>query len=778
MANPTITTSVGTKTQQVLARRERECRKLDETKVEEIVTKMTLLNPRLRIPEQTRKCRYATIDWFLSHHFGTANDKKSDWMARKNALLNVRFVLKWIDDAVLENLARHGRSEEGGAVPLSSDRPAVSHSESSSTGSSLNGNATAVPRPSQNREECAPKGPSPPVAITATAARLPNVNRCVSLDPIQVAGTDQMTATSSAVMQSNHPTSVSTKKNKAFSVRNFCAANSAYIENGEIDNLARGNTNGKDDRNTQQTTCSSRPPPPYSKRSTNYGGVDKKARNDKDSTAQNADPNGTTIQRPASVVIGKTQAPTRVVKNERHKMNQTAPSTAKVGPPGTSSLITDLSVPLRNHLSEQREKQELQQRQKLALEAQKKRSKILVEQRRMQELEQRQKLVLEAEKKRTEELRQKHAEEERRKALVEQQRVQELEQRKRALETQKKLTEELRQKQADEELRQKNEQQTRQRAAAELKKAEVAAVLKAGIKASDAHPLNVQFEKDERSNDRSAMKSSALNERPAITVRFTPTPLTQDRAENLSARLKKWDPYWSVTKWVACGITSIVDDDATKVLVSSVAQCSFSIQQRDIQEMAARDWGVTPVSEEFSDGQMRLIMRMLPVIPAKSKDRADTHLWPKGTFVVVNSSVLTLRQRKQQSHDHKKWQGLSYPLDLTAHIRNPTGSNQVKLCTYDNEQYFYAIALCKYNTPTTLFKNYLSEPAFEKLSRERSTARATTFTKQALCMIDDSDDEAGAPNDDAGKFVFTLTCPFSKAIMSKPVRGKQVRFSG
>jgi hypothetical protein len=47
---------------------------------------------------------------------------------------------------------------------------------------------------------------------------------------------------------------------------------------------------------------------------------------------------------------------------------------------------------------------------------------------------------------------------------------------------------------------------------------------------------------------------------------------------------------------------------------------------------------------------------MLPIDSmAMKKDLADTHLWPKGTFVEINGKPVNLVQRRQQSHDPRQW---------------------------------------------------------------------------------------------------------------------------
>ena len=169
----------------------------------------------------------------------------------------------------------------------------------------------------------------------------------------------------------------------------------------------------------------------------------------------------------------------------------------------------------------------------------------------------------------------------------------------------------------------------------------------------------------------------------------------------------------------------------------------------------------------------------MPPVIAEDTNRADSALWPKGTFCCLNGDPLTLSQRKQQPHNHKKWAGLSAPYDLTVNINRPTESNEIKLLTHDEKPYYLCLAICEYSDPDRLFTDFVNSPPseqkFQKLSRQEGRVLAKSFTANATLAIDDSDDEGGAQDSSNGKFVFTLTCPFSKTIMKTPVRGKQCK---
>ena len=268
--------------------------------------------------------------------------------------------------------------------------------------------------------------------------------------------------------------------------------------------------------------------------------------------------------------------------------------------------------------------------------------------------------------------------------------------------------------------------------------------------------------------DSKPCKSGCLEERPTMTVRYKPERLNRAQAEELSTRLERWDPFWKVKKYIICGRTSSAKDAGHN---RQVLAAPFKISTHDLRDV---DWGKNYT--EYEHGQCRLLLRMLPMEPSV-KDRADSHLWPKGTFCCVNGELLNPNQRKQQAHDPKKWTGLSAPFDMTGHIGHPTQNNEIKMLTYDVEPFYFCLSICEYVSPATLLKNFIlsktnPEVGFERLSIEEGIAKAKSFTKQATLTID-SDGEEDREDDSAGKFIFSLTCPFSKTIIHNPVRGKQ-----
>ena len=226
----------------------------------------------------------------------------------------------------------------------------------------------------------------------------------------------------------------------------------------------------------------------------------------------------------------------------------------------------------------------------------------------------------------------------------------------------------------------------------------------------------------------------------------------------------------------------------------TVVSCTFHLSPELIQliKPVATTWGNRDLPPP-KDGDRRLILRMLP-LQATTKKRADCHLWPKGTFCAIDGGAAQrLYQRKQQSHDHDKWLGMCKHLDMTSVIsikghgnshqqnQSQTQTHTLQVACSDPEQYFYCISICTFSNADTIAKSLLypaegTQPYLQKLTLEESIQKAMAMITQPIIMDDlvSSGDEDVSPkvSEDAGKLVFTLTCPLSKALMKIPVRGR------
>jgi hypothetical protein len=177
-------------------------------------------------------------------------------------------------------------------------------------------------------------------------------------------------------------------------------------------------------------------------------------------------------------------------------------------------------------------------------------------------------------------------------------------------------------------------------------------------------------------------------ERGATTVKFRKNTMEISPA-HLHSRLSEWDPFWTNVSILASGTTSKVDSTQPETkLIRTAAQRSFNIPQK--LTVPVERWGV-PRNQSWQSKEQALVLRMLPVDQRSyAKKRADCHLWPKGTFLQVDGAPISrkdLRQRLQQLHDEKKWEGNCFDVDLVQFITDPTQRHRIELFCVDDEQY-------------------------------------------------------------------------------------------
>lgn len=211
--------------------------------------------------------------------------------------------------------------------------------------------------------------------------------------------------------------------------------------------------------------------------------------------------------------------------------------------------------------------------------------------------------------------------------------------------------------------------------------------------------------------------------------------------------------------------------------------------------------------DRFQTGDRRLIVRALP-LHRTSKDvkkRADCHLWPKGTFIQIKylnlqqERILSLPQRKQQSHAPQEWKGISHPLDLTSEVDNIKNRFEIKLCSkeiVENSEndadapdgtllgsYAVHVAICERVEPDALYDQLMGKTDESDVTIPLTSLRSARkmakeyISNQTVSMID-SDDEDNNTKSDQGKnlveksLTFSLLCPISKVAMQTPVRGR------
>lgn len=248
-------------------------------------------------------------------------------------------------------------------------------------------------------------------------------------------------------------------------------------------------------------------------------------------------------------------------------------------------------------------------------------------------------------------------------------------------------------------------------------------------------------------------------------------------AYDFDCRFEKWEPYWNVC------------DDLTKVkymeaeLGSQTTACSNQHIKSvwnfngNLSEKCSKIW-LAPKEDPPKDGEQRLILRCLPLkIKEEYKTlRADIHLWPKGTLLEVNDRVIALQQRKQQSHDHSLWKGLSYPLDVTRYV-SPSKPIKMTIGSKDSDLYGIQLAICEYISADTLFKRCMTSEdsrSIEKLKFDEAKALWQKYLEEHKVVVLDNPDEEDESDrhNQSTHTVCSLLCTVSKTPIKVPVRGK------
>jgi len=280
----------------------------------------------------------------------------------------------------------------------------------------------------------------------------------------------------------------------------------------------------------------------------------------------------------------------------------------------------------------------------------------------------------------------------------------------------------------------------------------------------------------------------------------TTTTLDGPSIDDLHMRLKRWEPYWKVLHDFS--INKIICNDRKEYEVGcktarvnkyqvnrgdpplSAFELNFSIPDSVVRSMQPVGWGEFRSCGriQYANGECRLLMRTIPLrIPEKyKKKKSDTHLWPKGTFIQLNSNQIQLIQRKQQSHDPTLWKGMCHTLDLTQYVKTPMQLNGLRLCTRDDDTYAIQLALCEYISPDALYALCINSDEsntqkIPKLTYEEGLLVAMKYLKKDAVVLDSDDESDSAESLADITLTFSLICSMSMMAIRTPVRGKNCK---
>jgi hypothetical protein len=268
--------------------------------------------------------------------------------------------------------------------------------------------------------------------------------------------------------------------------------------------------------------------------------------------------------------------------------------------------------------------------------------------------------------------------------------------------------------------------------------------------------------------------SGSIKERDNIQITVAPRTLVAQATKELITRSNEGDPFWCIQTVVDAGVTSPVSKPNVEA-ARTAARIDIDLSNPSVRYLIPSvTWGEVQ-TDSPKDGDVALVLRMLPLGSNGTNKRADCHLWPKGTFLQLDGNGMRLTQRRQQSHDLTQWKGMCKHLDVTEHISDPKKVTRIQLCCYDDQPYLYCLAFCKFRSPNAIY-HMLMNPAqnwTEKLSREEGFQKAIQYVNaNGQMVVLDSDNES---EPEVAKLIFSLICPISKTLMQTPVRGKSCK---
>jgi hypothetical protein len=300
-------------------------------------------------------------------------------------------------------------------------------------------------------------------------------------------------------------------------------------------------------------------------------------------------------------------------------------------------------------------------------------------------------------------------------------------------------------------------------------------------------PAFINAKADTRMAGKHLFYSGALYERPQVTLKIHQK--NNVKSVDVMRRFLEWDPYWQVFGQAQVGRTCAVIsrsgfDGAKDVKGVNTAMKLVSKFDKDLvpsRDLLAQVHIGKPMETRASPSTPVLLLRMLPVNFNKSKNRADCHLWPRGTFLQVDGDIVRLTQRLQQDKFEDQWKGPCKLADLGPFVRSRTHTLHIEMACFDTEPYYWCLAMCSYVPPNVLYSRILNPNAAEAIwhmPRQECIQYAKEYLRaNALTVDSDNDDD-----DSDRRFSFSLMCPMSKQLIKHPVRGHnckhyQVRIS-
>ena len=266
--------------------------------------------------------------------------------------------------------------------------------------------------------------------------------------------------------------------------------------------------------------------------------------------------------------------------------------------------------------------------------------------------------------------------------------------------------------------------------------------------------------------DKTPTKACTVDDRESTSVDFLELNCSVD-ISLVKCRLEEWDPFWSNYD-VRISTTSPVT--LTLPTTNLIKTAASFVLDTDTYSAQIDAWGKKqPVQSTNS-----LVLRMLPLeYDRKNMIRSDNHLWPRGTFIQVSERPISIEQRKQLKHKLKEWRYMSKELNLASLIPNPKLPTPIDIFCYDDQVYIVCVSRSRYRSVDEVLHSLLDISSPKKIFEISFAAglQRAVSSAASLISIDIDGDDNDATNE-LGKFIVSLKCPLSRAIMEIPVRGK------
>jgi hypothetical protein len=288
-------------------------------------------------------------------------------------------------------------------------------------------------------------------------------------------------------------------------------------------------------------------------------------------------------------------------------------------------------------------------------------------------------------------------------------------------------------------------------------------------------PLSINFMEDAVAKGK---RGGFRRDRKPTVVAALARPISVDAGIACMDWLEAWEPFWQLLPEAVMqvGSTYVAEDKfgAPEVKLNTTGQLTVYISKfSEILGMrgASPKWG-KPYEGALSphDGDTTLLLHMAPLSSVMT-NKVGKHLWPLGTFLVIDGSPVKITQRDQNLDD--KWYGPSLPLDVTQYVKDPKKPLTIELGCHESVPFVYCLAVHKYRTVGDFIETLRF--SMNRASPDDGVKKVCSLLKAASTTICIDTDEDEPDDKEIGKLVFSLRCPLTRKPIETPIRGKNCK---